>query len=75
MVDFLILYLETLTWLTVAEGAYAVHADDCVCLAKYNRLVFSDRPSIQGGPKIGTVFLRLNCIKYQPIFEIVLLSE
>jgi len=31
--------------------------------------------SIQGGPKIGTIFVRLNCTKYQPIFKIILLSE
>jgi len=30
---------------------------------------------IQGGPKIGTIFVRLNFTKYQPIFKIISLSE
>ena len=32
-------------------------------------------PGLQGGPKIGVIFVRLNFIKYQPIFYIISLSE
>jgi len=30
---------------------------------------------MQGGPKIGTIFVRLHFTKYQPIFKIISLSE
>jgi len=30
---------------------------------------------IWGGPKIGTIFIRLNFTKYKPIFKIIPLSE
>jgi len=31
--------------------------------------------SLQGGPKIGTIFVRLSFIKYYPIFKLISLSE
>jgi len=31
--------------------------------------------TVQGDPKNGTIFVRLDFIKYQPIFKIISLSE
>jgi len=35
----------------------------------------ADVDNIQGGPKIGTVFVRRNFTKYYPIFKTISLSE
>ena len=39
------------------------------------KVAFPPGSHLQRGPKIGTIFIRLNYIKYSPIFEIVSLLE